>query len=97
MLDLTARLRRAPGVTFELTSGEAAAAPTAVLINPASRVYYTLDSLGTQFWQLVDGERTFEAIVAALAPARADHIEALEAELAELAGSLVQERFLEVV
>lgn len=93
---MTSRLRRAPGVTFEPTSGGAAAAPAAVLINPESRVYYTLDARGAEFWQLMDGERTLEAIVAALAATRGDHVEALEAELAELARALLQEGFLEV-
>lgn len=97
MLDLSARLRRARHVTFEITSSNEAAPATAVLINPETRVYYTLDTRGVEFWQLVDDQRTFEEIVALLVRDRADHVEALEAEMAELARALVQDGFLEIV
>ena len=98
MFDLAARLQHEPSVTFRPVPPTEEAAPDgAVLLQPETRVYYTLDATGAQFWQLVDGHRTLEEIAATIARERGDHVEAVEAELSALARALLRDRFLRLV
>ena len=51
-MEPTTRLRRSPDATFQIVADEA------ILIHLQSGVYYSLNEVGTAFWNLLDGQRT---------------------------------------
>jgi len=60
-LNATARLKRADGVTYQKVAGEA------ILIRLDTGTYFSLNKAGTEFWEMLDGQRTIEEHAAALA------------------------------
>jgi hypothetical protein len=60
-LNATARLKRTDNVTFQKVAGEA------ILIRLDTGTYFSLNRVGTEFWESLDGQRTIEEHAAALA------------------------------
>ena len=60
-MNATARLKRADGVTYQKVAGEA------ILIRLDTGTYFSLNKAGTEFWEMLDGQRTIEEHAAALA------------------------------
>lgn len=56
-----ARYAPSPGVTWSVAGGEA------VVSNPDTGCDYTLNSVGTAVWELLDGHRPLAAVAAAVA------------------------------
>lgn len=54
-------LKRAQNVTFEVVAGEA------ILIDMNSGTYFSLDEVGTAFWEMLDGGRTLGQLAADIA------------------------------
>jgi hypothetical protein len=48
------KLHRAPDASYEVVANEA------ILIHLKTGVYYSLNEVGTAFWQLLDGARTVD-------------------------------------
>ena len=60
-------LKRAQNVTFEVVAGEA------ILIDMNSGTYFSLDEVGTAFWEMLDGSRTLGELAAGLAAKYSQH------------------------
>ena len=61
-----------------------------VLLQLETELYFGLNGVGSRVWELVQGEPTFDAIVAALAAEYDAPIQVLEADLTELLSSMVE-------
>ena len=51
-MEAETRLQRSPDATFQVVADEA------ILIHLQTGVYYSLNDVGTTFWNLLDGQRT---------------------------------------
>jgi hypothetical protein len=60
-MDRSSVLRRAKQVTFEVVAGEA------ILIDMNSGTYFSLNEVGTMFWEELDGRRTLEELAGLIA------------------------------
>ena len=54
-------LTRSESASYEIVADEA------ILIDVNSGTYFSLNSVGTEFWQMIDGERTIGAIAGTIA------------------------------
>jgi hypothetical protein len=84
-LDANTRLRHSPNATFQEVAGEA------ILIHLHTGVYYSLNEVGTAFWNLLDGQRTISDCAAAIASEYNAPAELVLADLLEVAGDLDKE------
>ena len=53
-MDSKSRLRQAQNVTFQTVAGEA------ILIRLETGTYFSLNKVGTEFWDMLDGSQTVE-------------------------------------
>jgi len=60
-LNAQTRLRRSPNVTHQSVAGEA------ILIRLDTGTYFSLNRIGTEFWDMLDGQRTIEQHAVGLA------------------------------
>ena len=60
-MDANAKLKRSDNVTFQVVADEA------ILIRLDTGTYFSLNKVGTEFWQMLDGRRTIEEHASALA------------------------------
>jgi hypothetical protein len=88
-LEANARLQRSPNATFQVVAGEA------ILIHLHTGAYYSLNDVGTAFWQMLDGARTLNDCAGALAAEYNAPPEVVLADLIELAGDLAREGLVE--
>ena len=82
------KLRRSPDASYQVVANEA------ILIHLKSGVYYSLNEVGTAFWQLLDGARSVGDCAHEIAAQSVDappH-EVIVADLVELARNLTRER-----
>ncbi len=84
-VDPSTRLRRSPNATFQIVADEA------ILIHLQTGVYYSLNEVGTAFWNLLDGQRTLGDCAAQIAAEYNAPREVVLADLSELADELAQE------
>jgi hypothetical protein len=61
ILDATTKLKRSANVTFQVVAEEA------ILIRLDTGTYFSLNKIGTEFWQMLDGRQTIGQIAAVLA------------------------------
>jgi hypothetical protein len=54
MITNTTKLSRSPDASYQVVAGEA------ILIHLKTGVYYSLNEVGTAFWNLLDGTRTID-------------------------------------
>lgn len=78
-MDEGTRLRRADNVTFEVVADEA------ILIDMDTGTYFSLNEVGTLFWQRLDGSSTIAAHAAAIATHYNQKSAAFVSELRQLA------------
>ena len=90
-MDGQSRLRHSPNATYQVVADEA------ILIHLKTGVYYSLNEVGTSFWQLMDGTRSIQDCASALAQEYAAPVDVIESDLAEVATDLVREGLAEVV
>ena len=90
-LDATTRFRHSAKATYQTIEGEA------VLIHLDTGAYYSLNDVGTSFWELLDGTRTVGACAAKLATEYDAPIEVVTSDLLELAEDLVKEGLVEKI
>jgi hypothetical protein len=89
-MDQTARLRRSQNATYQTVAGEA------ILIDVNSGVYYSLNEVGTVFWELLDGTRTVAECATQISAEYAAPLDVVTADVLELAADLVKEGLAEV-
>jgi hypothetical protein len=78
-------LQRSPNATFQVVADEA------ILIHLQTGVYYSLNEVGTVFWQLLDGQRSLQDCAAQIAAQYDAPPEVILSDLDELAGELMKE------
>jgi hypothetical protein len=89
-MDASLRLKRGAKATFQVVAEEA------ILIHMDTGTYYSLNKVGTEFWNMLDGEKTIAEHAAVLA-AKYDVDEAMVInDLLELAGKLKAEDLVDV-
>jgi hypothetical protein len=84
-LDPSTRLQRSPNATFQVVADEA------ILIHLQTGVYYSLNEVGTVFWQLLDGQRTLQDCAAQIAAEYNAPQAVILADLEELVADLAKE------
>jgi len=84
-LDAQTILRHAPDATFQEVAGEA------ILIHLQTGVYYSLNEVGTAFWNMLDGQRTIDDCAKAIAAEYNAPPELVLGDLLELATDLTKE------
>ena len=84
-MDAQTRLRHAPDATFQEVAGEA------ILIHLQTGVYYSLNDVGTAFWNLLDGTRSIDACAQTIAAEYSAPADLVLADLLELAADLTKE------
>jgi hypothetical protein len=85
-LSLQSRLSRSADVAAKVVAEEA------ILIHLQTGTYYSLNAVGTVFWNALDGERTIAEHARAIGAEYAVGAEVVEADLLELGDELVRER-----
>lgn len=83
------RLKQSANATYQIVAGEA------ILIHIRSGVYYSLNEVGTAFWQLMDGARTITDCANLLAKEYQAPAEEIQSDLTELGEDLVREGLAE--
>jgi hypothetical protein len=79
------RLNHTPEATFQEVAGEA------ILIHLHTGVYYSLNEVGTSFWNLLDGQRTIADCAGLIAAEYSAPGDVVLADLLELSTDLVKE------
>ena len=79
------RLRHSANATFQSVAGEA------ILIHLRTGNYYSLNEVGTVFWEMLDGARTIRDCAEKIAQEYDAPPEQVEADLLEIAGDLARE------
>jgi len=90
-VDSQTRLQRSMNATYQVVADEA------ILIHMKTGVYYSLNQVGTLFWQLLDGSRSVADCATALAQEYNAPRDEIQADLIELGDDLVREGLAEVV
>ena len=81
-------LGRAPNAVFEVVAGET------MLIDLNTGAYFSLNKVGTEFWQRLDGRQTLAEHAAALAAAYDVGLERVVNDLVRLADKLAAENLV---
>lgn len=81
-------LARSPKATYEVVAGEA------ILIHLDSGAYFSLNSVGTEFWQLLDGQQTIWDHATTLAHKYGVDVPMVVSDLLELAGKMTPDDLL---
>jgi hypothetical protein len=84
-LEASTRVRHSPNATFQIVADEA------ILIHLNTGVYYSLNDVGTSFWNMMDGQRTIAKCADAIATEYNAPREVVLADLLELANELAAE------
>jgi hypothetical protein len=78
-------LSRSPKATYEVVAGEA------ILIHLDTGAYFSLNSIGTEFWQMLDGQQTIHDHATTLANKYGVDVPMVVADLLELAHKMTPE------
>ena len=81
-------LQRAESVTFEVVADEA------ILIDINTGTYFSLNEVGTEFWQMLDGEQTIEQHAQTIANKYEVENDIVVADLLELANEMARDDLL---
>ncbi len=84
-MDADTRVKHSPNATFQIVADEA------ILIHLNTGVYYSLNDVGTSFWNLMDGQRTIAELAESIAVEYTAPREVVLADLLELANELAAE------
>lgn len=83
-------LKQADSVTFEVVANEA------ILIDINTGTYFSLNEIGTEFWEMLDGRQTIEQQAAALAAKYDVELEMVVTDLLELAEEMAKDNLIVV-
>lgn len=89
-MDHQSRLKQSENVTFETVAGEA------ILIRLDTGTYFSLNKVGTEFWEQLDGTRNIAELAQAIAAQYDVAPEMVQEDLLELAIALHDEALVEV-
>lgn len=81
-------LTRSDNVTFQLVDNEA------ILIRLDTGTYFSLNKIGTQFWEMLDGRQTIAQHAAAVADQYQVAVAMVTADFMELAAKLAAEKLV---
>ena len=83
-------LQRAENVTFEVVADEA------ILIDINTGAYFSLNEVGTEFWEMLDGVHSIEQHAATIATKYEVKTSMVVDDLLELAREMVQDKLIVV-
>lgn len=81
-------LHRAESVTFEVVADEA------ILIDISTGTYFSLNEVGTEFWEMLDGEQTIAQHAAVIASKYDVETSMVVDDLLELAGEMAKDKLI---
>ena len=84
-------LRQSDNATFETVAEEA------ILIRLDTGTYFSLNKVGTEFWEMIDGEHTIAEHAAVIAEKYEVDPQMVTGDLLELAEEMHEERLVEVI
>jgi hypothetical protein len=88
-LDSSTRLRHSAEATFQSVAGEA------IVIHLRTGAYYSLNEVGTVFWEMLDGAQTIGECARRIAAEYDAPAAQIEADLLEISGELAKEGLVE--
>lgn len=89
-IELTDALKRTDKATYEIISGEA------ILIDSEGEAYYSLNQVGTEFWQMLDGQQTIVQHAATIASKYAVEPSMVEQDLLALAVKMMDDALVAI-
>ena len=90
-MDAITRLKRSDNVTFQNIAGEA------ILIRLDTGTYFSLNPVGTEFWEMLDGQQTIEQHAVTIAAKYNVDAPMVVADLLELAEKMAVDDLVEAV
>ena len=90
-MNVSSRLRRSANATFEKVAGEA------IVIHLQTGAYYSLNEVGTVFWEMLDGMKTIGDCAARIAGEYDAPADAVTSDLLEISSALLKEGLAETV
>ena len=90
-MDAETVLKRSPNATFQVVAEEA------ILIHVQTGTYYSLNKVGTEFWNLLDGKQTLAQHAATLAAQYDVDTAMVLGDLIELAQDMAAEDLVDVI
>ncbi len=90
-MDANSKLKRSSDVTFQVVAGEA------ILIRMSTGTYFSLNAVGTEFWNMLDGIQTVQEHATALATKYSVDVPMVVADLLELAGKMKADTLVDIV
>lgn len=90
-MDVTSVLKHSDQVTYQSVGGEA------ILIHISSGKYFSLNKVGTKFWEMCDGQGSIAEHAQALAQLYKVDEETIITDLLELSHNLLKKGLVEVV
>jgi hypothetical protein len=88
-LDGTTVLKRSDNAAFEVVADEA------ILIRLDTGTYFSLNKVGTEFWEMLDGERSVGDHAAVIAAKYEVDTQLVMGDLLELAGKMAADNLVE--
>ena len=88
-MDANTRLRHSADATYQTVAGDA------IRIHLKTGVYYSLNEVGTVFWEMLDGARTVADCAATIAVEYNAPPDEVTADLLEVAADLLREELAE--
>lgn len=87
-MDKNSILQRAENVTFEVVADEA------ILIDINTGTYFSLNEVGTEFWEMLDGTQTIEQHATVIANKYEVETSMVVADLLELAEEMAKDSLI---
>lgn len=90
-MDANSKLKRSADVTFQIVADEA------ILIRMSTGTYFSLNQVGTEFWNMLDGAQTIQQHAAALAAKYNVEVSMVVSDLLELAGKMQADTLVDIL
>ncbi len=90
-MDATTRLSRSPNATFQIVADEA------ILIRLDTGTYFSLNKIGTEFWNMLDGAQTIARHAATIAKKYDVEEAVVTTDLLELAAKMAADKLVDGV
>lgn len=84
-------IQQSSNATFQTVAGEA------ILIRMDTGTYYSLNAIGTEFWEMLDGQKTITDHATVIANKYEVDVPMVTADMVELSESLLAEKLVDVV
>ena len=87
----TTILQRSENATYEVVAGEA------ILIDVQTGTYFSLNKIGTEFWEMIDGTRSILQQATTIANQYSVDVPMVVADLLEIAGKMADDQLVSAV